>query len=101
MNNVKKLDERDELRARDIEVDTPIHVVSVDTGIELTVKQISQGGINYIKDEYEGPYEVTPKTSEQVLPTKMKGMAKDVIVEAVPYIEVSNESGTTVIIATE
>ena len=53
-------------------------------------------------DPYLGPYEVIPKAwRDQVLPTKDKNMTDDVIVFEVPYAEVSNPEGTTVIIATE
>lgn len=47
---------------------------------------------------YEGPYVVTPRVSEQSLPTATKGMREDVTVEAIPYYETANPSGTTVII---
>ena len=51
---------------------------------------------------YEGEYEVTPKAFEPVvLPTKNKLLADDVTVTKVPYYEVSNETGTTVYIASE
>ena len=53
-------------------------------------------------DPYLGPYEVIPKAwRDQILPTKDKNMTDDVTVFEVPYAEVSNPEGTTVIIATE
>lgn len=42
---------------------------------------------------YDGEYEVTPKSSEQVLNTKKKIMYDDVTVGAIPYYEVSNDYG--------
>ena len=49
---------------------------------------------------YEGPYSVTPKAfDETVLPTRQKSMRNDVTVEEIPYQEVSNPNGTTVVIA--
>lgn len=49
---------------------------------------------------YEGPYEVTPLAFiEQKLPTKDKNMLDDVTVFEIPYDEVSNPTGTTVVIA--
>lgn len=53
-------------------------------------------------EAYEGDYEVVPKAFEPVvLPTKNKLLADDVTVTKVPYYEVSNETGTTVYIASE
>lgn len=54
-----------------------------------------------LPDPYPGPYEVVPKVTAQVLSTRHKSMADDVTIEEVPYTEVSNISGTTVIIATD
>lgn len=61
-------------------------------------KVVYQGG----GKPYEGDYEVVPKAFEPVvLPTKNKLLADDVTVTKVPYYEVSNETGTTVYIASE
>ena len=51
-------------------------------------------------DHYEGPYDVTPKVTEQSLATRAKLMDDDVTVHEIPYAETSNLHGTTVIIAT-
>lgn len=60
-------------------------------------KVVYQGG-----EAYEGDYEIVPKAFEPVvLPTKNKLLADDVTVTKVPYYEVSNETGTTVYIASE
>lgn len=51
-------------------------------------------------DPYQGPYIVTPLANEQqILNTKFKYMSDDVTVNKVPYYETSNDSGTTVYIA--
>lgn len=50
-------------------------------------------------DPYAGPYDVIPKTYDQVLATKNKNMSDDVTVYEIPYDEVSNIYGTTVTIA--
>lgn len=42
---------------------------------------------------YEGAYKVTPSTSNQTLGTRNKLMQADVVVEEIPYAEVSNNSG--------
>lgn len=53
--------------------------------------------INY----YDGPYDVTPKTSEQILNTTSSYLTDDVTVRKIPYFETSNNTGTTVYIAGE
>lgn len=51
---------------------------------------------------YDGPYMVTPKVAEQVLPTAKKLMAADVTIAKIPIFDVSNTSGgTTIYIADE
>lgn len=53
-------------------------------------------------DTYDGPYTVTPKTQEQMLATRDKLMAENVLVLEIPYYETTNEQGGyTVIIADE
>ena len=60
---------------------SPSYGVTVTSGIIA-------GGIPYT-DEYE----VTPTTSEQVLPTRMKTMANDVTVHQIPYHSTTNDAG--------
>lgn len=51
---------------------------------------------------YEGDYEVTPTVDGLSLPTRQKYMTDDVTVRAIPFFEVSNQSGgNTVYIADE
>lgn len=51
-------------------------------------------------ESYDGEYKVTPKVTEQVLPTAKKFMNADVTVAKIPIYDVSNNSGgTTVYIA--
>jgi hypothetical protein len=58
---------------------------------------VSGGGL-----QYEGDYEVTPKTTEQILYTKHKTMSDDLTVKAIPRYDVSNLSGgKTIYIANE
>ncbi len=53
-------------------------------------------------DPYEGEYAVTPKTTQQILPTKHKVMSDDMTIKAIPYFDVSNNSGgSTVYIGRE
>lgn len=42
---------------------------------------------------YEGSYRVTPAVSSQTLGTAHKLMQADVVVEEIPYAEVTNNSG--------
>lgn len=49
--------------------------------------------------DYEGEYEVTPRTVAQVLPTKEKNMKDNVTVKEIPFYEVDNlQNGKTVYI---
>lgn len=48
-------------------------------------------------DPYKGEYVVTPKVDAQTLPTKKKVLFEDVTVKAIPYAEVSNNSGGTTV----
>lgn len=49
-------------------------------------------------EDYTGPYEVTPKVESQSLNTEDKHMAHDVTIKPIPYYEVSNQNGKTIII---
>ena len=71
-------------------------LTSSDFGIEVDTTPVIIDGI-----PYEGPYEVTPKVYEQVLPTDRKFMTDDVTVHMVPKYEVANQYGTTCYIATD
>jgi hypothetical protein len=52
-------------------------------------------------EEYEGVYDVTPSSNAQTLKTRNKLMRDDVMVKAIPFFEVSNNSGgNTVYIGT-
>ena len=49
-------------------------------------------------EDYTGPYEVTPKVESQSLSTEDKHMTHDVTIKPIPYYEVSNQNGKTIII---
>lgn len=49
-------------------------------------------------EDYSGPYTVTPKVESQSLSTADKHLSHDVTIEPIPYYEVSNQNGKTVII---
>lgn len=52
--------------------------------------------------DYNGDCHVTPKCSEQILPTRDKHMTDDVTIRAIPMYTVSNETGgDTVYIGSE
>ena len=62
---------------------------------ELAKKAAGSGDVSY----YDGEYTVTPKADEeQILPTQGKLLTEDVVIQAIPYAEVSNGSGTAVYI---
>ena len=50
---------------------------------------------------YAGPYDATPKVTPQLLNTNGKIMRDDVTVWGIPYTEVTNPKGTTVIIGND
>lgn len=49
-------------------------------------------------EDYTGPYAVTPKIVSQSLSTADKHLLHDVTIDPIPYYEVSNQNGKTVII---
>ena len=49
-------------------------------------------------EDYSGPYIVAPKVESQSLSTADKHLSRDVTIEPIPYYEVSNQNGKTVII---
>lgn len=59
--------------------------------IEIAEKLPDANTADY--DVYEGAYKVIPSVSSQTLDTANKLMQSDVIVEQIPYAEVSNTSG--------
>nr|DAD58049.1 MAG TPA: hypothetical protein [Caudoviricetes sp.] len=48
--------------------------------------------------EYLDEYRVIPKVSSQTLPTSDRHLSQDVVVDPIPYYEVSNQNGKTIII---
>lgn len=49
-------------------------------------------------ETYEGDYTVIPKVNEQKMETKNKMMKDNVTIEQIPFHEISNETGKTVVI---
>ena len=49
-------------------------------------------------EDYSGPYTVTPKVESQSLNTADKHLSHDLTIDSIPYYEVSNQNGKTVII---
>ena len=49
-------------------------------------------------EDYIGEYTIRPKAEEQIMSTRDKRMIKDLKIEAIPYYEVSNQNGKTIII---
>lgn len=73
--------------------------------VSLVVHEVSEKILLKVSDigsgsfpDYQGDYVVVPKVLEQVLPTKNKAMRDNLNVKEIPYHEVSNEMGTTVVI---
>lgn len=65
--------------------------VTITDAVDMLIAGYGHGEETY--EEYGGPYEVTPSTLEQTLPTINKVMALDVTVHEIPYYETTNESG--------
>ena len=62
--------------------------------IEVEAEVVGTGG-----DPYMGEYAVTPRLTEQTLPTQYKVMMDDVLVRGIPITETSNPyGGKTVLI---
>lgn len=49
-------------------------------------------------DAYTGSYDIVPAVESQVMNTAGKRMTDDVQIQAIPYYEVSNADGLTIII---
>lgn len=75
--------------------------VTLSEGSQTVTADVSEFIIIDPAPAYQGSYEVTPKTSEQTLPTTGKSLWQDVTVHKIPYYETSNVQGTTVYIANE
>lgn len=82
-------------------IEIPIEVIIDEKEIiDISIEETTGSGGGELP-YYPGPYEVTPKINQQVLPTAYKSMSKDVQVLEIPYSEVHNISGTTVTIGGE
>ena len=72
--------------------------------LEDQLFDMSFGALQVITEEEEGlehfpgPYHVIPAVEAQTLPTYRKRMDADLEVASIPYYEVSNATGNTVII---
>lgn len=49
-------------------------------------------------ETYSGSYSITPSPESQVLPTSGKFCSNDIQVRAIPFYEVSNDTGGTTVI---
>lgn len=49
-------------------------------------------------EDYTGSYDIVPSVDAQIMETSGKRMTADVQIQAIPYYEVSNTDGCTVII---
>lgn len=54
-----------------------------------------------VEGRYNGEYSFTPSKTDQVINTDYKLLTKDLVVKGIPYYEVSNESGITIVIGDE
>lgn len=58
------------------------------------VRVVGGGGGGGIYPSYSGPYDIIPLAFiDQQLPTEGKVLSRDLVVQEVPYLETSNDSG--------
>ena len=62
-------------------IESEMYGVDMETGVIV-------GGI-----PYTGSYEVTPRVSEQIMPTRMRTLSDDMTVHAIPYTRTTNIAG--------
>lgn len=95
--------DRAEQIANDMSGGVVTGAVRYDAAQELTEEQKAQARANIGIVAYDGTYEVTPSTTDDVtLHTAQKLMDADVQVKKIPYYDVSNnQGGSTVYIGTE
>lgn len=60
---------------------------------ETEFRDLQQITVAADAEYYKGDYDVTPLATPQTLATKEKLMAEDVHIKAIPFFEVSNNSG--------
>lgn len=77
-----------------IKMDIKNHKIPITLDVKDYIGIYTPEGI----ETYEGDYAVIPKKIEQELYTKNKMMKDNVTVQKIPYHEVSNETGITVVI---
>lgn len=93
-NNLKELDVDVQRTITEASSETSIHIKKVSTGSTQKIKQVSQGGITELEyPAYDGAYEATPSSEEQVFATAQTSMLEDFTVHKTPYSEVSNPEG--------
>lgn len=75
-------------------------VLVLDSLLEVETKDINADISDaYVYDHYDKDgYEVTPTMQEQVLNTENKVLDKNVKVDKIPFYEIPNESGTTIVL---
>lgn len=86
-------------------------IENLSTGVDTSDATATSGDIllnktAYVKNkkitgviaQYEGVSSITPLTSVQYVRTKSKLVTKDIVVQPIPYYEVDNATGQTIII---
>ncbi|MBR5583702.1 MAG: hypothetical protein IKW21_04160 [Lachnospiraceae bacterium] len=74
------------------EVNTSVNVrfEEINTGIDADFGEVLEIEVSKDVPFYEGSYSVIPSVLQQVLKTKKQMMAEDVVIEEIPYFEVTN-----------
>lgn len=81
------------IKFREIDSRIPLAFQELDSKLPVNFQHFQQ--ITVLEDVayYEGEYTVTPRVRPQSVPVAGYRMRKDVQVEAIPYVEISNLQG--------
>lgn len=83
MNKLPVLDV-DEVRNLTAESAVEVKISSVTSDEVMRLDQVSQGGINIVKHDYDGEYEFTPTQSTQIVPTADKTLEQNIKINPIP-----------------
>lgn len=72
-------------------------VGSIKNRAKLTGKVTISTVIGVVPDYYDGPYEVIPSATEQILESSEKTFKSNLVIKPIPYREIENEFGGTTV----
>lgn len=87
---------------KELDRNIPVSFRELDSYFQVEFKSFQTTNAAPDIEYYKGDYAVTPKVTAQTLPTAQKTMGEDLTVLAIPFYNVSNNSGgKTIYIARE